>query len=238
MLLLMSPHFLLIAMAVIPAAVLMRYVYRSDHLEKESPRLLGRLVLQGIIATAVAALLEMIGQRFLGDPKTYRDLMWQCVFIGLAEEGAKFAFLYYRTWRNPEFNCQFDGVVYAVFVSLGFALWENIRYVLSYGFSTALIRAVTAVPGHACFGVFMGVWYGLAKRYELLGDMKSRKKCLVLSLILSAAVHALYDYIAMAKSGSSEWIFFAFIAVLFFVSFRLVKKTSAADIYLPHQSRY
>ena len=46
-----SPRFLLIAMAVIPAALLMRYVYKCDRLDKESPRLLGKLVLMGIIST-------------------------------------------------------------------------------------------------------------------------------------------------------------------------------------------
>ena len=84
--------------------------------------------------------------------------------VAFSEEGAKYFLLKRRTWNSAAFNCQFDGVVYAVFVSLGFALWENISYVLMYGLSTALVRAVTAVPGHACFGVFMGVWYGLAKR--------------------------------------------------------------------------
>lgn len=86
------------------------------------------------------------------------------VIVAIAEESSKYFFLKKRTWNNPEFNCQYDGVVYAVFVSLGFALWENINYVLSYGFSTAIVRAITAIPGHACFGVFMGVFYGLARK--------------------------------------------------------------------------
>ena len=50
------------------------------------------------------------------------------------------------------------GKVYAVFVSLGFALWENISYVLHFGFQTAIVRSLTAIPGHACFGVFMGAF--------------------------------------------------------------------------------
>ena len=83
------------------------------------------------------------------------------VIVAIAEESSKYFFLKKRTWNNPEFNCQYDGVVYAVFVSLGFALWENINYVLSYGFSTAIVRAITAIPGHACFGVFMGVFLSL-----------------------------------------------------------------------------
>ena len=237
MLLFLSPSMILIALAVIPAVALMIYVYKADRLDKESPQLLRSLVLQGIFATAVASLIEMVGERVLGIFLSSRTVAYQAILyfaiVAFAEEGSKFVLLKNRTWRNPEFNCQFDGVVYAVFVSLGFALWENVRYVLSYGFQTALIRAVTAVPGHACFGVFMGVWYGVAKRFEGLRDPQSRNICLALSLLLPAITHGLYDYLAVMETGSREWIFFAFIAVLFFVSFRLVKSTSQKDKYIP-----
>ena len=99
---------------------------------------------------------------------TYNAIMYFGI-VAFSEEGAKYFLLRRRSWHSAAFNCQFDGVVYAVFVALGFALWENISYVLMYGLSTALVRAVTAVPGHACFGVFMGVWYGLAKRLTAQG---------------------------------------------------------------------
>lgn len=79
-------------------------------------------------------------------------------------------FLHARTWRNPNFNYRFDGIVYAVFVSLGFAAFENIQYVLHYGLSVALPRAIFAVPGHMSFAVFMGLFYGRAKLYEAWGD--------------------------------------------------------------------
>ena len=215
-----NPRIWLIIIAVIPAIVLMRYVYRSDRLDRESPKLLFSLVLMGIISTLIAYVIERVTDGF-------GSMAIQCLIIGLAEEGAKYLVLRYRTWREPEFNCQYDGVVYAVFVSLGFALWENISYVLSYGISTALLRAVTAVPGHACFGVFMGVWYGLAKRFDLAGDLKSRKTCLALCVILPALIHALYDYIAM--TDVTEWVFIVFIAALFYVAFQIIKKASARD---------
>ncbi len=159
---------ILIAAAVIPAVFLLVHVYRADKLEKEPAPLLISLVLYGIAATFIALLLERFGSWLLGryfpeNSTPYNVLMYFGV-VAFSEEGAKYFLLKRRTWNSAAFNCQFDGVVYAVFVALGFALWENISYVLMYGLSTALVRAVTAVPGHACFGVFMGVWYGLAKR--------------------------------------------------------------------------
>ena len=189
---------ILIAAAVIPAVFLLVHVYRADKLEKEPAPLLISLVLYGIAATFIALLLERFGSWLLGryfpeNSTPYNVLMYFGV-VAFSEEGAKYFLLKRRTWNSAAFNCQFDGVVYAVFVSLGFALWENISYVLMYGLSTALVRAVTAVPGHACFGVFMGVWYGLAKRLHGQGKDGASKLCRVLALLLSAFLHGCYDY--------------------------------------------
>ncbi|MBR6350735.1 MAG: PrsW family intramembrane metalloprotease, partial [Firmicutes bacterium] len=116
--------------------------------------------------------------------------------VGPAEEGAKYFMLKRRSWRDPEFNCQYDGVVYAVFVSLGFALAENVEYVFMYGLGTALLRAVTAIPGHACFGVFMGIWYGAAKRLENYGNAPASKFARIMSVVMPMLIHGTYDFIA------------------------------------------
>lgn len=227
---------ILIAAAVLPAIFLLVHVYRADKLEKEPAPLLISLVLYGIAATFIALLLERFGSWLLGryfpeNSTPYNVLMYFGV-VAFSEEGAKYFLLKRRTWNSAAFNCQFDGVVYAVFVSLGFALWENISYVLMYGLSTALVRAVTAVPGHACFGVFMGVWYGLAKRLHGQGKDGASKLCRVLALLLSAFLHGCYDYIATIESVHYGWLFAAFVAVLFTVAFILVKRQSRRDRYL------
>ena len=160
---------ILIAAAVLPAIFLLVHVYRADKLEKEPAPLLISLVLYGIAATFIALVLERAGQLSCsgsGSRRTASRITSSCISASLPfpRRARSISCSRRRTWHSAAFNCQFDGVVYAVFVALGFALWENISYVLMYGLSTALVRAVTAVPGHACFGVFMGVWYGLAKR--------------------------------------------------------------------------
>ena len=129
----MAYNWILIAAAVIPAIVLMITVYRSDRLEKESGSLLRGLISLGILATLAALLAERIGGWILdavADENTviYNVILY-FVIVAYAEEGAKYTALWLRTWKSPEFNCQYDGVVYAVFVSMGFALWENISYV-------------------------------------------------------------------------------------------------------------
>ena len=68
-----------------------------------------------------------------------------------------------------------------------------------YGFGTALVRAVTAVPGHACFGVFMGAWYGMAKRWEGAGFESRSKTCRTMALLLPA-LSELFDFCERALS--------------------------------------
>jgi RsiW-degrading membrane proteinase PrsW (M82 family) len=226
----------LILAAVLPAAYLMVKVYRSDRLEREPPRLVIGLVLLGMISTALAGTAEQLGDRILSYFFTEESTAYKALFffliVGPAEEGFKYAVLRWRTWRHPAFDCQYDGVVYAVFVSLGFALWENIGYVLMYGMQTAVARALTAVPGHACFGVFMGVWYGIAKRYALYGCERESKRARWLCVIVPALLHGCYDFIASLEAEVFVLVFLAFVAAMFFTALRMVKRVSQKDQYM------
>lgn len=233
-LLYMNP--ILIAAAVVPAVFLLIRVYRADRLEPEPSGLLLSLILRGVFATVIAMVLEELGSALLGSVYAENSLPYNIimyfVIVAFSEEGAKYILLRRRTWRSDAFNCQFDGVVYAVFVSLGFALWENLGYVAMYGLSTALVRAVTAVPGHACFGVFMGVWYGLAKRLHGQGRDSASKLCRVLALLLPALLHGCYDFIASIESVHYGWLFAAFVAILFVLAFILVRRQARHDRYI------
>ena len=245
----------LILAAVVPAAVLLWKVYQADRLEREPLSLLLGLVFWGVVATELAALSEQAGilllERLLRPEQTVawkinwapvgavssrHDVLYDVLLyfgvVAISEEGIKYLLLRFRTWNHPEFNCTFDGVVYAVTLSLGFALWENIHYVLSYGFSTAVARAVTAVPGHACFGVFMGTWYGLAKRASLRGQAGKSLLLRLPALGIPMLLHGVYDYIAAARIQELGWVFLPFVAVLFVVSWQLVRLMSRRDGYI------
>ena len=229
-------RWLLILAAVIPAIVLLVKVYRSDRLERESPYLIGRLVLSGIISTFFALISEKLFGSLLAsfvavDSKLYNILLYFGV-VAISEEVAKYVLLKKRTWYDREFNCQFDGIVYATAVSLGFALWENISYVTMYGFSTALVRAITAVPGHACFGVFMGIFYGLAKSNDYIARDTQAKTYSVLAVVVPVLLHGAYDYIATTVTEDMSWIFIVFVVVLFVTSYILVGRMAKNDRYM------
>ena len=229
-------HIILIIAAIVPAFFLLRFIYKQDRLEPESFSILKNLVLMGIVSTFIAVMCERLGSIILNLFFTEATVLYRFILyflvVGLSEEASKYVVLKRTTWNSPEFNCKFDGVVYAVTVSLGFALWENIEYVLMYGFQTALIRAVTAVPGHACFGVFMGVWYGIAKRAQLRTDSDTEKRSKMMCIAMPAVIHGCYDFIASMTNAYATIIFIVFVAVMFIICYGTVKKLSANDDYL------
>ena len=227
---------ILVAAAVIPAVYLMVKIYRADSLEREPTNLLWALVILGVAATALASFTEQLGDIilsfFVPDTSLSYYVLIYFVVVALSEEGFKYLLMKKRTWNSPHFNCQFDGVVYAVFISLGFALWENISYVLSYGFATAVARALTAVPGHACFGVFMGTWYGSAKRYDLAGLPGESKRARRLALLIPMLLHGAYDFIAAMQEEALSLVFIVFVAGMFIAALRTVKYQAKNDTYI------
>ena len=219
--------------AVLPAIILLRYIYKHDTVEKEPPGLLLTLLFMGVLAALCATVLEAIFQTVLDllvDPGSpVYTILLAFLVVAVVEEGTKFWLLKRRTWYHPAFNYRFDGIVYAVFVSLGFAAYENITYVLRYGLSVALPRALLAVPGHAAFAVVMGAFYGRARLREGWGDLREARRGLWTGYLFAVFLHGFYDTCAMIGTGTSTVVFLVFVALMFLGIFRLVKKESATD---------
>lgn len=224
----MSP---LLSLALLPAAALLFYIYRMDTVEKEPFKLLLRLFLFGCLCAIPASILEGIGGALIANVGNLFVQMFLEAFliVAVAEEGCKFAFLC-TSWKNPAFDYRFDAIVYAVFVSLGFAALENVLYVIQNGFATAIMRAVTSVPGHCFFGVMMGYWFGKAK-YASHNRLPNSKLYLALSFVVPVLLHGFYDFCCFMSGdyGVFLLIFFAFLIPFFILSILLVKKASRAD---------
>ena len=229
-------NIVLILSAVLPAVFMMARVYRLDRLEKESGRFLWNLVKAGILSSLIAMVSEKIffsvlGTFFSPSSTAYKIILY-FVIVGISEEGAKYYMLKKNSWFSPEFDCFYDGVLYGVFVALGFALWENISYVRNFGFATAVVRALTAIPGHASFGVFMGVFYAAAKLYHIYGDEMSSQRFRILSVLIPVLLHGAYDYIATMETVTENPLFIIFIAILFISANIVVSRVSRNDRYM------
>ena len=149
--------------------------------------------------------------------------------IALAEEGCKKLLLRLGSWNDPAFNYVFDGVVYAVCVSLGFAGLENVLYIAGFGMDVALIRGLAAVPLHCICGVFMGHLYGLEKTYTVRGMINEAKNAKLMSILIPVLIHGFYDFAASMNSEMFLYLWLIFVVVVDIVAIRAVKKYSSLD---------
>ena len=148
--------------ALLPALILLIRVYRLDKIEKEPRSLLWKLAAFGALSGLAASVLEAGLLRLLGlwlpEGSTGYLLIENFLVVALVEELCKRWPVLRFAWRHPAFDYRFDAVVYCVFSALGFAALENVFYVLNYGMSVAVSRALLSVPGHFFFAVYMGVY--------------------------------------------------------------------------------
>ena len=222
-----------IAAAVLPAAILLFYVYKKDTIEKEPIDLLLRLLLGGCAAAVLSGILEGFGMSILDSlvstSNPFYIVLMAFLVVAVVEEGTKYFFLKRRTWRSPHFNYCFDGMVYAIFVSLGFAALENIGYVFGYGLEVAPARAIFAIPGHLSFSVFMGYFYGRAKRWELKGQPGQSRIDRWLGYLLAVFLHGFYDTCAMTGSEIATTVFFVFVIIVDIAVIYMIHRGSKED---------
>lgn len=219
--------------AVLPAAFLLRYIYIHDRIDKEPAGLLAVLFMLGVVSALCAGLAERILksvlERLVSPGTVLYTVILAFAVVAMVEEGAKYYFLKRRTWNDRRFNCSFDAIVYAVFVSLGFAAYENILYVFSYGLSTALLRAITAIPAHLSFAVLSGLFYGRAKRCERRGKPAPARWNLQMTYISAVVFHGFYDTCAMIGTGRAAVVFVIFVSLMFWAVFKIIKRESDLD---------
>lgn len=217
---------LIVALA--PVVIILFYVYFRDKYEKEPVGLLLKALLAGAFIVLPIILVERVISYFNpGIPGTVLYGFWNAFAVaGFTEELFKFAALYLLIWRNPNFNEKFDGIVYAVFVSLGFAAVENVMYVVNSGMQTALMRAWTAVPIHAILGVTMGYYFGIAHMYPEI-----RRTFLLRSISVPVLLHGFYDFILMSGLPWLLSLFLPFVIYMYYSGLKRMKIISDASIF-------
>jgi RsiW-degrading membrane proteinase PrsW (M82 family) len=221
---------LLIA-AASPVIIFLYFINKKDT-EKEPPRLLLKCFVWGCVSVVPIIIIEMFVSGFNAFDSFFLTSFFDAFAVAAAvEEGFKFLFLFMIVWKLREFDQYFDGIVYAVFVSLGFALIENIMYIFTFGFGAAILRAVLSVPAHGLFGVMMGYFFSHAK-------FSGKNRLLWLSYLVPVLFHGLFNflltYIGESKNGLLMLIFFAgFVAllvVLWRFGIRNIRKHYARDV--------
>ena len=224
---------MLTLLSVLPSIVLFIFVWKKDKIEKEPPKLLLKLFLFGALTTVSAMILgeifTVITLEFIYEDTLTFAIIDNFILTALIEEGGKYFVLKKCTWKHKAFNYTFDGVIYAVCASLGFATLENILYVVGDGLSTAILRALLAVPGHVIDALYMGCYYGIAKYEEALGNTKQSKSNLKKALLVPVLIHGFYDFCLSDESGLFLIVFLVFEIIITIKAVKKLKSLSKED---------
>ena len=179
-----------LGLAIAPGVAIAVYVYFRDKYEKEPLSLLLMTFIAGIAVVIPAATMETVLFNIfpLENSLLLHTAVNNFIFVGFTEEFCKYLCLLIIVYPKKEFNEPFDGITYAVMISMGFATAENILYAMNGGLQTAVLRIFTAVPAHASFAVLMGYFVGLSK------FRNHHTPFLFLGLFSATIFHGAYDF--------------------------------------------
>lgn len=213
----------LLSLATAPVIICLSYIYIRDKYEKEPFNLLIVGVIFGII---IAAPIVHAGN-FLMVFMPIGGMLLEAFYLSFVvssfvEEFFKYIVLFFLVWKNKNLNERFDGIVYAVFISLGFAFIENLLFVFSDdlgGKTTAINRAIFSIPAHALFGVAMGYHFAMAKF-----EPDKKLKHFILAFISPWLLHAVYNFILLSNMVYTMFFFVMFVVYLWVAGFKKMKK--------------
>ncbi|MBQ0057998.1 MAG: PrsW family intramembrane metalloprotease [Bacteroidales bacterium] len=216
---------LVLIAALAPVVVASWYIYKKDIEQPEPTSWLIKAFFFGVLSTFLSFVFSVpLCEIFnLGDDVESFDSIgsaFSYAFLAAAipEELAKFIMFCFLLRKNPFFDEKFDGIVYAVFVGMGFAGLENIMYLIGgledwSWIGTGIVRALFSIPGHFVFAVLMGYYYSLY-RFDI--DRTLKTKILILGAPILA--HGIYDGLLMSVSVNEGLAAVCTIAFLFFFS--------------------
>ncbi|MEW9669715.1 glutamic-type intramembrane protease PrsW [Ammoniphilus sp. 3BR4] len=214
-----------IGAAVAPGIALLSYFYLKDRYQTEPLHMVIKTFLFGILLVFPV----MVLQYGLQEEIEFGILGKAFLVAGLIEEFFKWFIVYYTVYKHIDFDEPYDGIVYSVAVSLGFATLENFFYLYSFGIQEALMRALLPVSSHALFGVTMGYYLGKSK-FE--GTVHGQR-WLFYSILFPALLHGVYDFILLTSKHHFLWVITPFMATLWLVSLQRIRKVQNKSKTVP-----
>ena len=206
---------ILLSVAIAPGLALLSFFYLRNQMATEPRNLLHAFIYGAALTFPILFLQYVLKEEHIFT----NPIIQEVLFTGIIEEFFKWFLLMLIIYNHVEFDDPYDGILYGVSLSLGFATVENILYLLSYGVDTALMRALLPVSSHALFGVVMGFYLGKAK----FSKLKSEKTWLVWSVSTPILLHVLYNAVLLLP-GNWDYIVIPFMIFLWWFALRKVKR--------------
>ncbi|WP_268794072.1 glutamic-type intramembrane protease PrsW [Salimicrobium flavidum] len=199
--------------AIAPIVALMTYIYLNKKVELEPLHLIVRIFIVGSLLVFPI----MFVQYGLEQEGVLEGNQWKpFISAGFFEEFFKWFFFLFIVYKHENFDHHYDGIIYGVSLSLGFATVENIIYLFSNGIEIAFLRAIFPVSSHALFGLIMGFYMGKAKFRT-----KRKRWNIFLALVLPVLLHGIYGYMVNLPS----WLYnlLPFMILLWVFSIQLIR---------------
>lgn len=184
----------IITAGVAPALALMSFFYLKDKITEPITLIVRTFIYGSLIVFPI-----MFIQYAIDESGHLGNVFIQLFVVAFLEEFFKWFIFRYVIYQHTEFDAHYDGIVYAVSISLGFATVENILYLFANGIEYAFTRALFPVSSHALFGVIMGYHFGKAKmnnRYVYWN--------IILALLIPLTLHGSYNFML---SVTDKWAF-------------------------------
>lgn len=207
---------------------MLSFFYLKDEYELEPILAIFRTFIYGVLLVFP---IMFIQYAFIQENIAQTPLLQSYLIYGLFEEFFKWFIFLFSTYSYSKFDNIYDGIVYGVALSLGFASLENILYLFANGMEHALERAIFPVSAHALFGVIMGYYLGRAKFSE-----RKEKRFLWIALMLPVFLHGTYDFILQAIER--QWLYglVPFMILLWLISLRKVKAANELSFSDQHRT--
>ncbi len=209
----------LIYVCLAPIVIILLTIYIKDKYEKEPIKLALTGTLYGMLSSIPIVFTERYVMSFApASSSIYYPFFVSFMVAAFVEEAYKYIILIFLIYKNINYNEPFDGILYAVYISLGFATIENILYVFNPilgGIYTGIARAIFSIPAHAMFGIYMGYYLSREKFFN--------KKIKIFSLIVPIFIHGIYDLLLFTNIKYSNIFFIMFFVYITIVSLKRVK---------------
>ncbi|WP_191565317.1 glutamic-type intramembrane protease PrsW [Metabacillus idriensis] len=213
----------IISAGIAPGLAILSYFYLKDQYDSEPFYMVFRSFVIGALLVFPIMFIQYVLEAEGAIPSS---LVNAFLSSGLLEEFFKWFILFVTIYPHVHFDEHYDGIVYGVSLSLGFATLENILYLLANGLDFAIGRALLPVSSHALFGVIMGYYLGKGK----FSSPSDKKKWILFSLAIPVLLHGLYDYILISHE---LWPFYM-VPFMFFLWWFALHKAKKARILKQH----
>ena len=204
----------LLFLAILPVSCFMIWIYYKDKYDKEPILTLVKYFLVGILVSILCIFIELYFN-YLNIFNGLASYIYVAFFVtAFTEEGVKSIILIPMLLREKHFNEKLDGIIYSIFLSLGFATIENIIYLMKekseFTLSLSITRGLISIPTHIMFAITMGYYISKYK----FNKENNKNKYLYFAIITPVLLHGVFDFILMT---GYRWAIIVFIVYVMFL---------------------